>query len=94
MHHLRVSRARQGCVGVEKLLVDSVQDGSSRCAQLLIGSTRYQSWLSDGCANKKLTLQLLQIVENRDASHGTFLLPQCSDWRRDIIGGMMQVMAP
>ncbi|CAL5226087.1 g8902 [Coccomyxa viridis] len=35
-----------------------------------------------------------KIVENRDASHGTFLLPQCSDWRRDIIGGMMQVMAP
>jgi len=42
----------------------------------------------------KSSAKLLQIVENRDASHGTFLLPQCSDWRRDIIGGMMQVMAP
>jgi hypothetical protein len=44
--------------------------------------------------NGRLIELLLQVVENEDASHGTFLLPQCSDWRRVILGGMTQVVTP
>ena len=34
------------------------------------------------------TANLLQIVEDKDASHGAFLLPQCCEWRRVILRGM------
>ena len=37
---------------------------------------------------------LLQVVKDMDASHGTFLLPQCSKWRLGILRGMMQVVSP
>jgi len=29
-----------------------------------------------------------QVVEDKDASHGAFLLPQCCEWRRVILRGM------
>ncbi|CAL5226232.1 g9076 [Coccomyxa viridis] len=35
-----------------------------------------------------------QVVEDKDASHGAFLLPQCYKWRRVILRGMAAVIRP